>query len=139
MTENLPMIDPSISKLVDYVASGIGAVAGPMLAPWAAKRRAKAKLIESSSQADSLLIIAQAQATAKRMLTRPASDTQLAPEEDDPIFQRLQYQDRKRHQNIVSVVSQAANTLVGSEVPDHEPDHDWTARFFEFVQDVFGR
>ena len=25
---------PALEKLVDYAASGIGAVAGPMLAPW---------------------------------------------------------------------------------------------------------
>ena len=30
---------PAVDKLLDYTASGIGAVAGPMLAPWRARRR----------------------------------------------------------------------------------------------------
>ena len=34
---------PAIEKLIDYSASGIGAVAGPMLAPWKARRKGKVK------------------------------------------------------------------------------------------------
>ena len=41
---------PAIEKLVDYAASGIGAVAAPMLATWKAKNEAKAKLIEAEDQ-----------------------------------------------------------------------------------------
>ena len=36
---------PAIHKLLDYVAGGIGNVAGPLLAPWATRRRAKAALV----------------------------------------------------------------------------------------------
>ena len=32
---------PALEKLVDYTASGIGAVAGPMLAPWKARKKAE--------------------------------------------------------------------------------------------------
>ena len=53
------MVDVNITvsafeKLVDYAASGIGAVAGSMLAPWMAKQQATAKFIEAKAQADSL-------------------------------------------------------------------------------------
>ncbi len=46
------MVDVNITvsafeKLVDYAASGIGAVAGSMLAPWMAKQQATAKFIEA--------------------------------------------------------------------------------------------
>ena len=51
---------PALEKLVDYSASGIGAVAGPMLAPWKARKEAKARLIESEGKADSLKLIADA-------------------------------------------------------------------------------
>ena len=55
---------PALEKLVDYTASGIGALAGPMLAPWKARKEAEARLIESRAEADSLKLIADAQAEA---------------------------------------------------------------------------
>ena len=59
---------PAIEKLVDYTASGIGAVAGSMLAPWRAQQDAKAKLIEAQADADSLRLISDARADARRSL-----------------------------------------------------------------------
>ena len=38
--------------------------------------------------------------------------------------------------NICAVVGHAAMRLENKEVPNDEPDHDWTARFFNDVQDV---
>ena len=54
----------------------------------------------------------------------------------DGIRQRVEFQERKRQANIASVVRDAAAELGDKEVPDREPDHDWTARFFNGVQDV---
>ena len=48
---NITVKVPAFEKLVDVVASGIGAVAGPILAPWMARQDAKAKLIEVGAQA----------------------------------------------------------------------------------------
>ena len=62
---------PALEKLVDYAASGIGVVAGPMLAPWRARQEAKAKLIGVQAEADSLRLIADAQADARRSLAVP--------------------------------------------------------------------
>ena len=56
---------PGLEKLLDYAASGIGAIAGPMLAKWRASREGKARLtstladvevrrIETESKARSL-------------------------------------------------------------------------------------
>ena len=36
----------------------------------------------------------------------------------------------------MAVVERAARELGDAEVPDREPDHDWTARFFNYIQDV---
>ena len=126
-----------LEKLVDYAASGIGAVAGSMLAPWMAKQQAKAKSIKAKAQAESLQIIAQAQADARQALTVPNTTTTGTLEiTREQITQRLKFQEHKRQQNIVSVVGQAAEDLGDEEVPDNEPDHDWTARFFNDIQDV---
>ena len=126
-----------LEKLVDYAASGIGAVAGSMLAPWMAKQQAKAKSIKAKAQADNLQIIAQAQADARQALTVLTTTTTGTLEiTREQITQRLKFQEHKRQQNIVSVVGQAAEDLGDEEVPDKEPDHDWTARFFNDIQDV---
>ena len=54
----------------------------------------------------------------------------------DGITQRIEFQEKKRQANIVSVVREAAAELGDKEAPDHELDPDWTARFFDSVQDV---
>ena len=134
------MVDVKVSaleKLVDYTASGIGAVAGPMLAPWKARKEAEARSIETEAHTDSLKLIADAQAEARHSLATPAQAWRGVVEIDrDGIRQRVEFQERKRQANIVSVVRGAAASLGDKEVPDHEPDPDWTARFFEGVQDV---
>ena len=136
MDVNITVQVPALEKLVDVVASGIGAVAGPILAPWMARQDAKAKLIEAGAQAGSLQTIAQAQAGARRALTGANATSGTVEITREQIIQRLEFQEQKRQQNIVSVVRQAAEELGDEEVSANEPDHDWTARFFEYVQDV---
>lgn len=126
----------ALEKLVDYAASGIGSVAGSILAPWRARREALAKETAAKGDAKVLLIQAEAQAKARAILV--SQDTNVAGVLDiaNTVSQRIQFQERKRQINIVSVVRQAANQLGDREVANHEPDHDWTARFFNDVQDV---
>ena len=137
----------ALEKLLDYAASGIGAIAGPMLANWRASREGKARLtstradaevrrIETESKARSLQIIADAQAKARRSI-----DTTIEPEHGimveitrDDITQSIEFQGRKRLTNARSVVEDAADELGDKEVPDHEPDSDWAARFFNDIQ-----
>ncbi len=134
---NLNVRIPAVELLVKYVASGIGAVAGPMLAPWKARREAKAKIIETKADADSLKLIAHAQDEARRTLLKPYNEVRGVLEMDpDSIRQRIEFQEKKRHTNIASVVRGAAAELDGKDVDDHEPDPDWTARFFDNVQDI---
>ena len=128
---------PALEKLVDYTASGIGAVAGPMLAPWKARKEAEARLIEARADADSLKLIADAQAKARNSLVESDEAGRGVLEIDqDGIRQRIEFQERKRQANIASAFRDAAAELGDKEVPDREPDHDWTARFFDGVQDV---
>ena len=128
---------PAIEKLLDYLASGIGATAGPLLLPLRAHMEGKADRISARAYADTLPIIAQAQADARQYLVAPDAHAQGAVEiTHENIMQRIEFQERKRLANIVSAVEKAAEELGDKEVPDHEPDHDWTARFFDCVQDV---
>ena len=124
----------ALEKLVDYAASGVGAVAGAMLAPWKARREAEAKRITAQADADALQIIADAQAKARQSLIESGQGTLEISQ--DGIQQRIEFQERKRQSNIVSVARDAAAELGDKEVLNHEPDPDWTARFFDSVQDV---
>ncbi len=138
---------PALEKLLDYAASGIGSVAGPMLAPWKADRDARAKLVAAQgevevqkilaeNQADTMKIIAAAQADARSALVSPNAVLQGEITISDLVNQRIQFQEEKRQVNIGSAVSDAAAELGDAEVQDYEVDHDWTARFFNDVQDV---
>jgi len=127
---------PALEKLLDYAASGVGRVAGSMLVPWQARRRADAKRIVAEGDADVLLIQAKAQAEARELLL--VNDASVKGELDiaGTVTQRIMFQEEKRQLNISAVVGQAAKQLGEAEVPDDEPDHDWSARFFGEVQDV---
>ena len=128
---------PALEKLLDVAASGIGAVAGPMLAPYIARQEARAKLIEAKAEADSLRLIAEAQADARKALSVPDDIVKRTLEiTRQQITQRVEFQEKKRQRNIAAAVAEAASELGDQTVNDAEPDHDWTARFFEYVQDV---
>lgn len=140
---------PAIEKLLDYTASGIGAIAGPMLAPWKASREGKAKLIsarkdaeariiQTESEGESLKIIAEAQSEAKELYIGAQNEESLRTVQisRNDITQCIEFQKRKRLANIKKVVDEAADILADKKVADHEPDPDWTARFFNSVQDI---
>ncbi len=136
-----------VSKLSDYAASGIGSVAGPMLASWKARREANARLIAAKGEAEAqrilaegqahtMQIIASAQADARAILVSPDASVQGQLDFGAAVTQRIQFQEEKRQSNIATVIDQAAQQLGDGQVQDHEVDHDWTARFFTDVQDV---
>lgn len=127
---------PGLEKLIEVVASGIGSIAGSMLAPWRARRESAARLIEAESAAKVLSIQAEALADARRVLTAEGDAVSGEIDLGDGIRQRIEFQERKRQANIVAVVNRAAWLLADSNVPAVEPDHDWTARYFGEVQDV---
>ena len=107
-----------------------------MLAPWKEKRLGKARQIAAEADATVLRIQAEAQSKAREALV--PSFVQATGELDigTVIKQRIQFQEEKRQANIMSVVAKAANQVEDRTVDRSEPDHDWTARFFNDVQDV---
>ena len=121
----------ALEKLLDYTASGIGAVAGPMLASWQARREAAARRIAAQGEADALRTIAIAQAEARDTLVSAASDVRGEIDIAETVRQRIQFQEEKRQRNIGSVVGQAAELLGDRQVPDQEPDHDWDRPFLQ--------
>ena len=137
----------AIEKLVDYTASGIGSTASFIFSRMEARRaadsrviaaegEARARKISAESQASTMNIIAKAQADARSTLVSPEAVVEGEVDFGDLVEQRIRFQEEKRQVNIESVVRKAALQLGDGEVQDHEVDHDWTARFFNDVQDV---
>lgn len=138
MDLNVTLRVPGLEKLVDYTASGIGSVAGSMLAPYRARQDAKAKAILSEGRAHALTTEAEAMSRAMSHFRTPDTSTQGEIAFQEQIDARLLFQEEKRQRNIEDVVHRSAEHLQDKEVPNEEPDHDWVSRFFGNVQDVSG-
>ena len=137
----------ALLKLLDYAASGIGSVAGSMLASWQAEKEVQAKLIAAKGEAEATKIQAEGDENAYQLITNAkleareklmSQDTAIQEKLaiDEMVAASTKYQGEKRLKNIESVVHLAAVELGEKDVPNIEPDHDFTARFFNDVQDV---
>lgn len=126
-------------KLIDTVASGVGAVAGH----WFTRGRTRA-------EADSIRITAQAKKDAedialgtKRLdrtgklieVLKPQSSALEELNEDVGVEARLSYQEHKRQNNLIDIVHQAQEKLP-DEVSEEEVDPDWISKFFTYAQDI---
>ena len=129
-----PMV-PSLDKLLDIVASGLGAVASPTLATWTAKQQAKALQIQTQGIVDSLQIFTAFESTFPE-LASTILDVRYETGKDKNISQKVHFQSEKRLRNFQSVSVKTAVELGDKCVPDRELDHDWIARFFNYIQDV---
>ncbi len=127
---------PAIEKLLDYAASGIGAIAGPWLARRQARADADVMRIRAQAQADTISLIASEQAKARQSFEIVPTSVQGEIDIGKEIQSRIAFQEEKRQSNIHSVVTKAAENLSDKEVQEHEVDDDWSARFFADVQDV---
>lgn len=139
----------ALDKLVEYVASGIGAVCGPMLARRNARVAAESDQIEAQGKAEALRINVQGQADALSLIGRTIADPcntsshggeflrgHIEIHSRGEIESRVTFQEQRRASNIRTVVGMAARDVKDAEVNNHEVDHDWTVRFFTEVQDV---
>ena len=127
---------PALGRLIKVVASGIGSVAGPMLAPWRAHREGEAEVILAQARAKALLIESEAHRKARDYLVPEGAHNVSQLDFGSLVRERIEYQEQKRLANVQAVTAKAAVMLEGIQVEDAEPDHDWTARFFNDVQDV---
>lgn len=127
---------PALEKLLDYCASGVGAIGGPMLARWKARAEGDVLRIKAQGQADAIRLITDAQTEARQSFEVVPSSIQGEIDIHNEIQARLSFQEEKRQGNIEAVVGMAAEEVGANDVQNHEIDHDWTARFFAEAQDV---
>ena len=120
-----------------------------MLAPWKASREGKARIISARKDAEARIIQAESEGEALKIIAKAQSEAKeqyLVTQNEEAhgtveinhhdITQRIEFQERKRMANIKSVIGKAANMLTDKKVTDYEPDPDWTARFFNCIQDI---
>lgn len=116
---NITLDGKPFEKLIEVVGKGIGAVYLP--------RKIRK---EADARAYEIKVIEEAKAFA-------ASEAKLiAAVTDERIAQRLVAKEKRRQDNIDSVVEMAAKNLEGKTVSDKMVDEDWATRFFDIVQDV---
>ncbi|KPN17586.1 hypothetical protein AO715_03410 [Xanthomonas sp. Mitacek01] len=140
--KDLGGLSKPLTRLIEVISAGVGAVARPYLV----RRNADAKAYAVKSIANALGEVAEQhhlQVLVKdegiEVWQRPDDRTlRLDPvSEEDRTQARAEYQERKRQSNVEQITSAAAAELAGDEsVPDNAPDEDWVARFFSAAQDV---
>ena len=71
---NINIKVPAIEQLLKYTASGVGVVAGPILAPYKAFFEGKAELISAQAEAKVLLTQAESEGEALKIIAKAQSE-----------------------------------------------------------------
>ena len=132
-----PQETAAIAKLTQYTLGGIGGIAHTFLAPWTARKEGEARIISAKADAEVKKIHAKADAEVQEALL-PAESGIVKGQISitDQIEQHIRYENRRRLSNVHNVVTKAARQLEGETVPDKEPDLDFVATFFNYIQNV---
>lgn len=139
---DLTGLSAPLKRLIEVLAQGVGAVAGPYLIR--ARARAQADAAETMAAALSRI------ATEHHLPTIMRSDgVELWQRPEDGslrldaltvqgrVDSRLEYQERKRQANLEAITACAAEELTTTgEIAAEAPDPDWVARFFGAAQDI---
>jgi hypothetical protein len=131
-----------LTRLIEVVANGIGAVSRPYLI----RRTSEAKAHEINVISSALK--SATEATGGSVIYKDG-DIEAWSKPEDATFvvtdinleerfeKRIEYQERKRQNNVELITSIAASNLVtDTDVPEEMPDEDWVSRFFNSAQDV---
>ena len=140
--KDLAGLSKPLTRLIDVVSEGIGAVSRPYLV----KKNAEAKAHEVRVISAALKDVADQhhlpvvyKEGAIEVWQKPEDRTLIldALQPEDRTILRVDYQERKQQQNIENITSFAAAELAGVvDVTEEKPDEDWITRFFKSAQDV---
>ena len=117
--------------LLKMVASGLGAMAAPLLVAVQAKGDSWARMIETKGEFKRQQLIAE-KAGAPVPYPEDATPSDL----EAMVATAIQTNAERKMGNALAVTARAAEGLGDTEVPDVEPDPNWTARFFNYVGDI---
>ncbi len=140
--KDLVGLSKPLTRLIEVVSSGIGAVSKPYLI----RRTAEAKAHEIAVIASALKDAAELSGVPTifkdgeiEAWRKPEDSTFIVSDvsSGDRTTQRIEYQERKRQKNVERITSIAASDLMHeTDVPNDVPDEDWISRFFNSAQDV---
>lgn len=139
---DLTGLSKPLTRLIEVIASGIGAVSRPYFI----KREANAHAYEAKKLSETLNEIAVKQNLPViykdgqvEIWQKPEDSTLILSQVDleDRCSKRIDYQERKRQENIEKISATAAEELAQEiDVPDEAPEEDWITRFFNCAQDI---
>ena len=134
----MPTIDDMVAaaKLAQYASQGIGGIAHTFLAPWIARREGQARIEAARADAEVLRVQARAQAEIQKDLLPDSGDVTGQISITDHVHHYMEYDTRRRLSNVHTVLTKTAQELEGAVVPDKEPDPDFVATFFNYIQNV---
>ncbi len=140
--KDLAGLSEPLTRLIEVVSQGVGAVCSPYLL----KKNTEARAYEISTISAALNKVAEEhqlpvvyKAGEVEVWQKPDDGTlTIAPKPlEDRTSLRINFQERKRQQNVENVTSIAAIELANEDsVPNEKPDEDWVSRFFSSAQDV---
>jgi uncharacterized repeat protein (TIGR03899 family) len=134
-----------LTRLIEVVSQGVGAVSRPYLI----RRLAEARAQEIKTIANALDDVNK-NAALPVVYTGGMVEIWQKPEDgtlvlsataiEDRSTSRREFQDRKRQENLEKITSVAAAELAGeTSVPDERPDDDWVTRFFGDAEGISGQ
>ena len=131
-----------LTRLIEVIANGVGAISRPYLI----RRTADAKAHEINVISIALKDAADSHGVPVIFKDggfeawRKPDDSELIVADlspEDRSERRVEYQERKRQNNVERITSVAASDLLSdTQVPEEAPDEDWISRFFSSAQDV---
>ncbi|EMI23287.1 DUF2806 domain-containing protein [Rhodopirellula europaea] len=140
--KDLAGLSEPLTRLIEVISKGVGAVTQPYLIRKVADARAHeirtiAEALGDVSQEQNLPVVYKDGAI--EVWQKPDDQTLILESRtrDERSDLRIEYQERKRQSNVEHITSVAAAELCQEEtVPDEKPDDDWVTRFFSNAEDV---
>lgn len=140
--KDLTGLSKPITRLIEVISQGVGAVSRPYLI----RKNADAKAYEVRAIAAALKDVADQHHLPVvfkdgeiDVWQKPDDGTLVLSHEpsEERSNRRSEYERRKRQHNVESITAAAAEELAGeNEVSDQPPDEDWVSRFFRAAEDV---
>ena len=140
--KDLAGLSEPLTRLIEVISKGAGAVAGPYLI----KKNAEAKAHEIKIISDALNDVATKNnlpvvySAGEIEVWQKPEDKTLVLEEthvDTRAEIRIDYQSRKEQENLEAITSAAAVEIANDiSVPPESPDEDWVTRFFKYAEDI---
>lgn len=139
--DDLTGLGKPLTKLIECISKGVGAVAEPYLT----RRMADAKAYEIRKIAQAVEGVSDGYALPVnfdngKVLIKSEGDSRLIIDSfsaDERLVERIGFQEQKRQVNIENITSMAAERLVDEEFVSEDPvSDDWITRFFDSAQSI---